>query len=120
MNEGNEFRGPRERQLRTDSAPEGGASNVRPGSHMGDGSSTTTFSNPSHVEGPVNIRPYVVEIDQLINQFRAGELSRYKLVSSIARFLKGDRDLSPQKRTQSFDFFYGGGQFDQGPFAKHR
>lgn len=105
MNEGDEFRGPKERQLRSHSVPEGGARNVRPDSHMGDGSSITTFSNPSHVEGPVNIRPYVVEIDQLINQFRAGELSRYKLVSSIIRFLNEDRDISPQERTQSFDLF---------------
>ena len=80
--------------------------NVASGSTSGavEQSSSPTFTAPSE-SGATSVHSYVVEVDKLIDQFRAGERTRFEVVSSITQFLNADTELSPQERTQSFELY---------------
>jgi hypothetical protein len=65
----------------------------------------TTFTSHDRSGGGSQIRPYVAEIDGLIGRFRAGERTRYEVVSSITQLLQADAELSPEERAQSFELY---------------
>jgi hypothetical protein len=69
-----------------------------------DEATSSTLSNHSR-QRTSNVRPYVAEIDRLIESYRAGERPRFEILSAITRFLSEDGDLSPQERSQSFELF---------------
>lgn len=64
-----------------------------------------TISTQSEPRTGTSIRAYVAEIDHLIDLFRAGEKSKFEVVSSVTQFLNADSELSPQERTQSFELY---------------
>ena len=70
-----------------------------------EGGTSATFSFPSQSNEPSNIRPYISKIDRIVNSFRAGERSRFEVITAITQLLNGDEDLSPQERSQSFNLY---------------
>ena len=70
-----------------------------------DEGTSPTISSPSGFGSSVGIRPYVADIDRLVESFRTGERPRFEVVSSITQFLNADKELSPQERAQSFELY---------------
>jgi hypothetical protein len=86
----------------TPSVPTASGSGRRPDT----GTSPTISSLSSHEFGPnIGIRPYVAEVDHLISLFRAGERTRFEVISSVTQLLNADAELSPQERAQSFELY---------------
>jgi hypothetical protein len=66
------------------------------------GTCVTMSTSYDQGEGP-SIKPYVSEIDHLVELFRAGERrSRFDVVASIIQLLNGDADLSPLGNVTGF------------------
>ena len=92
---------PRENvSVSTDVPPEASGSGRRP-----DEGTSPTVSLRSSFGSSLGIRPYVAEIDQLIESFRSGEKPRFEVISTITRHLNADVELSPQERAQSFELY---------------
>ena len=67
------------------------------------------------------IRSYVAKIDGLIDLFRAGERSRFSVISLVTQLLNADDKLSPEERAQSFKFYMAEiGSVPETPEAKER
>ena len=80
--------------------PEASGSGRRP-----DEGISPTISLRSSFGSSLGIRPYVAEIDQLVESFRTGEKPRFEVISAITQFLNADTELSPQERAQSFELY---------------
>jgi hypothetical protein len=81
-----------------------GAVVIEPERGPEDGTSATISTHSERGEGS-SIKPYVSEIDHLVELFRAGERSRFEVVTSITQLLNGDADLSPQEKAQCFELY---------------
>ena len=80
--------------------PEASGSERRP-----DEGTSPTMSMRSSFGSSLGVRPYVAEIDRLVESFRTGEKPRFEVISAITRHLNADTELSPQERAQSFELY---------------
>ena len=52
-----------------------------------------------------NIRPYVAELDQIVASYRAGNRTKFEVMSAIIEKLNKDANLTSQEKLRSFELY---------------
>ena len=73
-------------------------------------SQSATMSDPNRPESPErqwrsNVRPYVAEVEKLIEHYRNGRRTKFEVIASITKYLFEDEELTSKEKTQSLELY---------------
>jgi hypothetical protein len=76
------------------------------GEGSGQSQTAVTVSDPcQEQQNQSHVRPYVIEVEQLVEHYRNGRKSKLEVIASITKFLLEDSELTSQEKTQSFELY---------------